>query len=413
MLDQSGRRHSDDNDVPTECREERTMQGGLRLGTLAGIEIRIHYTWLFAFVLIAWSLAQGYFPISNAGLGTGTYWILGVVSALLLFGSVLVHELGHSLLAGARGLHVDSITLFIFGGVSSITKEASTARDEFLIAVVGPVTSLVLAGLFSLLGQLLPPASAVAAVTSYLAFTNLLLAGFNIVPGFPLDGGRVLRSIVWGATGNLPRATRIASYVGQAVAFGMIGWGVSRLLGGDVFGGLWTAFIGWFLNSGAEASRQQQTVRAVLGGVPVTTVMDTSPAVAEPSLSVHDFVFEHTLRHGHRALPVVESGRLLGIVSITDAKHLAQGEWATTPVGKVMTRMPLKILGPEADLSAALELMVANGVHQVPIVRDGVLIGTLSRSDVMRYLQLGAELHLHGSGVARTTPEPRPASSGR
>ena len=254
------------------------MQGGLRLGTLAGIEIRIHYTWLFAFVLIAWSLAQGYFPISNAGLGTGTYWILGVVSALLLFGSVLVHELGHSLLAGARGLHVDSITLFIFGGVSSITKEASTARDEFLIAVVGPVTSLVLAGLFWLLGQLLPPDSAVAAVTSYLAFTNLLLAGFNIVPGFPLDGGRVLRSIVWGATGNLPRATRIASYVGQAVAFGMIAWGVSRLLGGDVFGGLWTAFIGWFLNSGAEASRQQQTVRAVLGGVPVTAMMDTSPA---------------------------------------------------------------------------------------------------------------------------------------
>jgi Zn-dependent protease len=388
------------------------MQGGLRLGTLAGIEIRIHYTWLFAFVLIAWSLAQGYFPISNAGLGAGTYWILGVVSALLLFGSVLVHELGHSLLAGARGLHVDSITLFIFGGVSSITKEASTARDEFLIAVVGPVTSLVLAGLFWLLGQLLPPDSAVAAVTSYLAFTNLLLAGFNIVPGFPLDGGRVLRSIVWGATGNLPRATRISSYVGQAVAFGMIAWGVSRLLGGDVFGGLWTAFIGWFLNSGAEASRQQQTVRAVLGGVPVTTVMDTSPAVAEPSLSVHDFVFEHTLPHGHRALPVVENGRLLGIVSITDAKHLAQGEWATTPVGEVMTRMPLKTLGPEADLSAALELMVANGVHQLPIVRDGLLIGTLSRSDVMRYLQLGAELHLQSSAVARTTPEPRRASSG-
>ena len=168
--------------------------------------------------------------------------------------------------------------------------------------------ALVLAGLFWLLGQLLPPDSAVAAVTSYLAFTNLLLAGFNIVPGFPLDGGRVLRSIVWGATGNLPRATRIASYVGQAVAFGMIAWGVSRLLGGDVFGGLWTAFIGWFLNSGAEASRQQQTVRAVLDGVPVTTVMDTSPAVAEPSLNVHDFVFEHTLRHGHRALPVDEGG---------------------------------------------------------------------------------------------------------
>src|SRR5438876_3831545 len=268
------------------------MQGGLRLGTLAGIEIRIHYTWLFAFVLIAWSLAQGYFPISNAGLGAGTYWILGVVSALLLFGSVLVHELGHSLLAGARGLHVDSITLFIFGGVSSITKEASTARDEFLIAVIGPVTSLVLAGLFWLVGQVLPAGTALSAVAAYLAFTNLLLGAFNIVPGFPLDGGRVLRSILWGTTGNMARATRIASYVGQGVAFLMIAWGLSRLLAGDVFGGLWTAFIGWFLNSGAEASRPQQTVRAVLDGVPVTTVMDTSPAVAGPSLSVHDFVFE-------------------------------------------------------------------------------------------------------------------------
>src|SRR5439155_4428594 len=255
----------------------------------------------------------------------------------------------------------------IFGEVSSITKEASSAKDEFLIAVIGPLTSLVLAGLFWLAGEVLTASSAIAAVTGYLAFTNLLLAGFNIVPGFPLDGGRVLRSIVWGATGNLPRATRIASYVGQAVAFGMIAWGVSRLLGGDVFGGLWTAFIGWFLNSGAEGSRQQMTVRDILEGVPVATVMDTSPVVADPALSVQDFVFQHTMRHGRRAVPVVEDGRLVGIVSITDAKHLPHDAWATTPVGRVMTRMPLRTLGPEADLSAALELMVANGVHQLPI----------------------------------------------
>src|SRR5712692_4461788 len=157
------------------------MQGSLKLGTLAGIDIRVHYTWFFAFALIAWSLAPGYFPTANAGLGAGTYWVLGVVSALLLFGSVLVHELGHSLVAGARGIRVDSITLFIFGGVSSITKEASTARDEFLIAVVGPVTSLVLAGLFWALGQVLPADSALFAVATYLAFTNLLLGAFNIV----------------------------------------------------------------------------------------------------------------------------------------------------------------------------------------------------------------------------------------
>src|SRR5215207_6401792 len=320
------------------------MHGSLKLGRIAGIEIRVHYTWLFAFILIAWSLAQGYFPFSNAGLGAATYWILGVASALLLFGSVLVHELGHSLLAGARGLHVQSITLFIFGGVSSITKEASTAKDEFLIAVIGPLTSLVLAGLFWLAGEVLTAGTAMAAVAGYLAFTNLLLAAFNIVPGFPLDGGRVLRSILWGTTGDLSRATRIASYVGQAVAFILIGWGVSRLLSGDVFGGLWTAFIGWFLNSGAEASRQQVTMRSVLDGVPVTTVMDPTPPVAARSLSVRDFVFEHTLRRGQRALPIVENGRLLGIVSITDAKHLVQDAWASTPVSQVMSRAPLKTL---------------------------------------------------------------------
>src|SRR3979411_2535179 len=254
------------------------MQGSLKLGKFAGIDIRVHYTWFFAFVLIAWSLGLGYFPAANAGLGAGTYWLLGIVSALLLFGSVLVHELGHSLVAGARGIRVDSIILFIFGGVTNITKEASTARDEFLIAVVGPATSLVLAGLFWLIGQVLPAGTALSAVASYLAFTNLLLGAFNIVPGFPLDGGRVLRSILWGTTGDMGRATQIAAYVGQGVAVLIIAWGASRLLAGDVFGGLWTAFIGWFLNSGAESSRQQLTVHNALDGVPVTTVMDASPA---------------------------------------------------------------------------------------------------------------------------------------
>jgi CBS domain-containing protein len=225
-------------------------------------------------------------------------------------------------------------------------------------------------------------------------------------------GGLELSASSLATTRDLGRATRIASYVGQAVAFAMIAWGASRLLAGDVFGGLWTAFIGWFLNSGAESSRQQLTVHNALDGVPVSTVMDTSPAVAEPGLSVHDFVFEHTLRHGHRALPVVEGGRLVGIVSITDAKHLPHAAWATTPVGEVMTRMPLKTLAPEADLSAALELMVANGVHQLPIVRDGALVGMLSRSDVMRYMQLGAELNLRGSAGSTAAPaESRAAPS--
>jgi Zn-dependent protease/CBS domain-containing protein len=373
------------------------MHGSFKLGTLAGIDIRAHYTWLLAIFLIAWSLALGYFPMSADASGPLTYWLLGVVAALLLFASVLVHELGHSLVARSRGLRVDNITLFIFGGVSNITREPTTAKDEFLVAVVGPLISLVLAALFWLIGVLLPPASAENAVSGYLAYANLLLGLFNIVPGFPLDGGRVLRSIIWGATGDMSRATRIASYVGQGVAFVLIGWGVLRVLSGDLFGGLWIGFIGWFLNSGAEASRQEVLAQSELAGVPVTSVMDTSPEHVSPELAVGDFVMEHALRRGQRALPVLADGQLVGIMSLTDAKHLDQEAWSTTRVGNVMTRMPLRTLSPDANLDDALRLMVDNGVHQLPIVQNGSLVGVVSRAALMQYLQSGARLSVRSS----------------
>src|SRR5215831_8260104 len=216
------------------------MQGSLRLGRIAGIDIRIHYTWLFAFLLITWSLASGFFPTSNPGLGATTYWGIGAISSVLLFVSVLAHELSHSLVARARGLKVDSITLLIFGGISTITSDPSRAVDEFLVAVVGPLTSLVLAGLFWALETASgSDGGALGAILGYLAFANLLLGLFNILPGFPLDGGRVLRAIIWGITGNVQRATDIASYVGQGFGILLIFWGVARLLAGDVLGGLW------------------------------------------------------------------------------------------------------------------------------------------------------------------------------
>jgi Zn-dependent protease len=183
------------------------MQGSFKVGMIGGIAIRVHYTWLFAVLLIAWSLALGYFPSAGQGRGAGTDWLLAIIAALLLFGSVLVHELGHSLVARARGLRVEDITLFIFGGVSSIAQEAASAWDEFVVAVVGPLISLALAGLFWAVGQVVPPESAVSPVARYLAMANLLLGLFNIVPGFPLDDGRVLRGIVWGATGDMARDT--------------------------------------------------------------------------------------------------------------------------------------------------------------------------------------------------------------
>jgi CBS domain-containing protein len=260
------------------------------------------------------------------------------------------------------------------------------------------VTSLVLAGVFWGIATLLPAGSSTSALARYLGYTNLLLGLFNIVPGFPLDGGRVLRSIVWGLSGSMVTATRIASYVGQAVAFLLIAWGVIDVVSGDLFGGLWIAFIGWFLNSGAEASRQEIKAQSALAGVPVSTIMQPSPDAVAPEVTVSEFVLEHALRRGQRALPVVSSGQLVGIMSITDAKHLRQEAWATTPVGDLMTHRPLKTLGPDADLAAALQLMADADIHQVLIVREGAVVGMVNRADIMRYLH---------SGLASSTPVER------
>jgi Zn-dependent protease len=254
------------------------MTGSFRIGSVAGIDLRIHYTWLFALVLVAWSLADGFFPASFPSFDPITDWLLGIVSALLLFASVLIHELSHSVMAMKRGLAVHSITLFIFGGVSAIAGEPSAAKDEFAISVVGPLTSLALSacfwGLTLALGTSDTP---VAAVTLYLAFINLALGIFNLVPGFPLDGGRVLRSVLWGATHNFRWATQIATYVGQAFGFLLIGWGLFRLLSGDFLGGMWTAFLGWFLNSAAEATRHTElmTPRS-LTSVPAETTLSSA-----------------------------------------------------------------------------------------------------------------------------------------
>jgi Zn-dependent protease/CBS domain-containing protein len=382
------------------------MKSSVRLGRVAGIDVGIHYTWLFAFALIAWSLAAGFFPSAAPGLAAPTYWLLGVAAALGLFASVLIHEFSHSLMALARGLRVQSITLFIFGGVSTIVGEAERSLDEFLIAVVGPLSSFVLAGVFWAAGQVAAlDGTPLGAFLGYLASVNLILGVFNLVPGFPLDGGRVLRSIVWGASGSLRRATQVASYVGQGFGFLLIFWGVARLLGGDVFGGLWTAFIGWFLNNAAESTRQQQALTDDLRGVSVAQVMDPRPATAEPSMSVHEFVFDHVVRRGERALLVVQAGQLLGIVTITDAKQVPQEQWAATPVRRIMTSVPLKTVPIEAELAAALQLMVEGTLNQVPVVQAGRVVGLLRRADMLRFLQLRDELHRtgrRGPSMART-----------
>lgn len=369
------------------------MKGSLRLGRIAGIEIGIHYTWLLAFILITWSLAQGFFPQAYPGWGPGTYWITGILAALLLFVSVLLHELAHSLVAQARGLPVRSITLFIFGGVSNLEEEAKKPAIEFTMTIVGPLTSLALAVIFWGLSQLIDtPSSPAAAMLNYLWQINALLAAFNLLPGFPLDGGRVLRSILWGTTGNLVRATNIAATVGRFFGWALIAFGVFQLLQGNFLGGLWIAFIGWFLSSAADASRRDVTLREHLSGVPVREVMDPGTETVSPETSVEEVVRGAFLQGHRRAVPVGRDDRLVGIVTLTDVKELPQPKWAQTSVEEIMTRQPLYRVTPDDDLNSAMRLIAQHDINQVLVLREGRLVGLLNRADIIRHLQLSQEL---------------------
>ncbi|MCJ7742956.1 MAG: site-2 protease family protein [Dehalococcoidales bacterium] len=387
------------------------MKGSLRLGRIAGIEIGIHYTWLLAFALIAWSLAAGFFPGAAPRQTLGAYWIAGVISALLLFVSVLLHELAHSLVAQARGIPVRSITLFIFGGVSNLEEEAERPAVEFAMAIVGPLTSLVLALIFWIIFQAMQPAvslasffriggwlpqeNIVAASLFYLALINALLAAFNILPGFPLDGGRVLRSILWGASGNLVRATNIAATVGRLFGWGFIAWGVFQVLfAGDWLGGLWIAFIGWFLSNAADASRQEVTLKEHLTGARVKDVMYVGQESISPKTMVADVVHGIFQQRFRRAVPVCQDNRPVGIVTITDLKGLPQEKWAQTPVEQIMTREPLYSVTPEDDLNAAMKLITQHDLNQVLVLSQGQCVGLLSRADIIRYLQLSQELRM-------------------
>jgi Zn-dependent protease/CBS domain-containing protein len=394
------------------------MKGSLRLGRIAGIEIRIHYTWLLAFVLIAWSLALGFFRQASPGYTLGTYWIAGIVAALLLFLSVLLHELAHSLVAQARGIPVRSITLFIFGGVSNLEEEAERPAVEFAMAIVGPLTSLVLAFIFWVVFKGMQPdglaglfnfrdlslRNIVAASLYYLALINALLAAFNILPGFPLDGGRVLRSILWGTMNDMVRATNIAATVGRLFGWAFIAFGVYWILfTRDFLGGLWIAFIGWFLSNAADVSRREITLKEHLTGARVKDVMCLGQESISPKTTVADLVYGIFQQRFRRAMPVCQDNRPVGIVTIADLKGLPQEKWAQTPVEQIMTREPLYSVTPEDDLNAAMKLITQHDLNQVLVLSQGQCVGLLSRADIIGYLQLSQELRIK-SGLRAKEP---------
>ncbi len=370
------------------------LKNSIRIASIGGISINIHVSWILIFLLVTWTLAAGYFPQTYPNWSLPLSWTVGVITSILFFVSVLLHELAHSVVARARGLPVHDITLFIFGGVSQLEDEPETAGTEFVMALVGPLTSIILGACF---GGVYLTASGVneplAALGFYLAGINVWLGIFNLIPGFPLDGGRVLRSILWQATGNLQRATRWASLVGQAVAYLFILAGIWRIFTGDWVGGLWIAFIGWFLDNAASSSYRQLTVRNLLAGHTVREVMSLDCPKVSSDVTLDRLVSEHMLRSGTRCFPVIEGGLVKGLLTLHNIKGVSQDRWAMTTVAQVMTPLDgLKWVSPDAELWTAMRHMTEEGVNQLPVMDDGQLLGMLRRDNIVSFIKLKGEL---------------------
>jgi Zn-dependent protease/predicted transcriptional regulator len=368
------------------------MDSSIRLGRIAGIEIGVHYTWLFAVALVTWSLAVSVYPSDYPRWGRNTYWLVAIVSALLLFACVLLHELSHSVVARARGMPVAGITLFIFGGVSNIRGEAKKPADEFWMALVGPLTSFAIAavtlGLWLALGRGTSPP---LAVLEYLARINFLLGVFNLIPGFPLDGGRVLRALLWAATGRQDQATRIAGLIGKAVAYLFIVGGIAMGLTVSPISGIWLAFIGWFLLNAAEASMQQASVPR--GAEPrVSDLLRTAPFAVPTTMPVGEVVERYLRGGGARAVLVTENGRVAGLLSLSDIRHLSGNDWPALPASAVMTPAArLVTVRPDAGLREAVVALSEHEVNQLPVLDDGRMVGLLTRADVIAFLRQHTE----------------------
>jgi Zn-dependent protease/predicted transcriptional regulator len=372
------------------------MTGSIRVFRIAGIDIYINFSWIIILVFLTFSLATGWFATLYPGWQPATYWLVSFIAAILLFVSVLLHELAHSFVARARGLPVKSIVLFIFGGVSNIEREPGSPGVEFQMAFVGPLTSLLIGVVCYLLLLLLRGSnSPVAAILGYLAVTNILLGIFNLIPGFPLDGGRVLRSIVWRISGNLSTATRVANVVGQIIAYLFILIGIIFFFNGDFLDGIWLGFIGWFLLSSAHSASTQTMLQTSFQGVTVSQIMNTSPMTVPANISLQRLIHEYFIPQGLRSALVMQGDQLAGLVTLSDVRHVPQEQWAQTPVGFVMIALDkLHTVSPDQQLNDVLPLITSRDVNQLPVVQNGHLVGILSRDSIMRFLEVRRDQHL-------------------
>ncbi|MGJ3242426.1 MAG: site-2 protease family protein [Opitutales bacterium] len=368
----------------------------LRIGSLFGFDIKIDLSWLLIATLITWSLASGYFPQAVPDLSNNAYWTMGVLGALGLFGSVILHELGHALVARRFGLEMGGITLFIFGGVAEMTDDPPSPKAEFWVAVGGPIVSAVLAGLLWGLG-VIPLPQTVGAVIGYLAFINTALLVFNLIPAFPLDGGRVLRAWIWQRKNSLRKGTRIASEIGSGFGLVLIIMGVLQFLGGATIGGIWYAILGLFLRGIAKASYQQVLVKRILQGTPVKRLMTTDLVSTDPDQRLDTFVEETLYRYHHKLVPVVRDGQPVGIITPAEVSKVAREDWQHHTVGAVMTALADEhCLDAGTDATDALSRFNRSQRSRALVTEgkgdDRQLIGILTLKDLMSFLSLKLEL---------------------
>ena len=368
----------------------------INLFKLFGFQVRIDLSWIFIAVLLAWSLAVGYFPFRYKGLLPGTYWIMGVIGALGLFSSIIVHEISHSLVALRFGIPMKGITLFIFGGVSEMDEEPPNPRAEFTMAVMGPLASVVLGllfyGIYSL-GMTGRWPESVNGVVHYFAWMNGLLAGFNLLPAFPMDGGRMLRSILWALKGDYRWATRIASGVGSGFGFLMIAVGMIKVMTGDFIGGMWWFLIGIFLQSSAKRSYQQLMIRKALEGEHVRRFMVSDPVTVQPSVNVQQLVEDYIYRYHFKMFPVVDSNELLGCVTTKQVQETPREKWREKTAGELATTCSGdNTIEPEADAMEALSKMSRSGSSRLIVIEKGRLAGVITLKDMMKFLAMKLEL---------------------
>ncbi len=368
----------------------------ITLFRLFDFEVRIDLSWLLLAALVTWSLASGFFPFYVQGLTSFTYWWMAAAAAGGLFASILFHEFGHAIVAKRHGIRIRSITLFIFGGVAEMESEPPSAKSEFLMAIAGPIASVFLAGLFFggvLAVRLLNGPISAEAILQYLCWTNLALVAFNLVPAFPLDGGRVLRAALWQLKQSLPRATRIASNIGIGFAFVLMGLGFLSVVVGNLMGGFWWVLLGLFIRSASRRSYQQVLLREALDGETVSHLMTPAPITVSPSVPVQQLLDEFFYRHHHKLLPVVEEGRLVGCVTLDQIKRLPPENWNHFTAADISQPCSeANTIGSSATAMGALAKMKRAQNSRLMVVEQGELVGILSLKDLLQFLSLNTAL---------------------